>query len=238
VTPDTTIATAQLDAARELIRSGEYDRAVEVLKGSIARDRTWVPRLEEAYLLLIKTYVFLGNDLRFKPQGREASNLNYQEAKRLIAECLSIPELRHLQPEPASEYPPEMITFFAEVRGQIFGSFRVLEVKPPGAVVQLDDDTLRVLGEGPHLGDVDIPIGAHSVVVKAPGYQSVTEQITISPGATLERSYTLKKNRGATWYAAIAAGAAAVVGGVLAIAGGGGTTPEEPLPEAPPPPGQ
>ena len=32
----------------------------------------------ETYLLLIKTYVFLGNDLKFKPQGREASNLNYR----------------------------------------------------------------------------------------------------------------------------------------------------------------
>src|ERR1041384_3945632 len=41
------------------------------------------------------------------------------------------------------ESPSEMIQFFKDVRAQIFGSFRVSELSPEGAVVLFDADTLR-----------------------------------------------------------------------------------------------
>lgn len=231
---------ASLDQARELIKDGDYDHAIEILRAAIERARSRVATLRNAYLLLIKTYVFLGNDFKFKPQGREASNLNYQEAKALIAECLGIRELRHTHPEPASEYPEEMIRFFAEGRSRIFGSFRVAELEPAGAVVLLDADTLRALPGDSLIGDVDLAVGKHLVVVRARGYKDVTEEITISPNSTLERPYHLARRRGAAWYATIGAGAAGVVGGLIALVASGGessTTPAlEPLPPAPPPP--
>src|SRR4030095_580098 len=118
-------STSTLESARELIKNGEYDAAIETLRSSIRNARSAPAILRDSYLLLIKTYVFIGNDLKFRPQGREASHLNYQEAKKLIAECLGIEMLRHTRPEPASEYPPEMLAFFTEVRSQIFGSFPV-----------------------------------------------------------------------------------------------------------------
>lgn len=236
---DSTGASASpLAQARELLADGEYDRAIEVLKPELEKVGGDVERLREAYLLMIKTYVFIGNDLKFKPQGREASNLNYQEARRLIAECLGIRELRHTDPQPANQYPPEMVAFFAETRRAVFGAFRVREVTPALATVLLDGDTLRAQPGETEVGDLDIPIGAHVVAVRAPGYKETTDHITIAPDVTLERTYALTKLKGAGWYATRGVAALALVGGVVAaIANGGGNdNGTEPLPAVPPPP--
>src|SRR5205814_170679 len=83
------------------------------LKPALEEARGDSRRLRDVYLALIKTYVLLGNALKFKPQSREASNLNYQEARRLIAECLGTRGLRHSVADPAND-PPEMIAFFDE----------------------------------------------------------------------------------------------------------------------------
>jgi len=230
---------AALARARELLREGDYDPSIDVLKHALAAAHGRPEELRPIYLLLIKTYVFLGNDLKFRPQGREASNLNYQEAKRLIAECLTVRALRHTQPEPTSEYPPEMVAFFAEVRAQMFGAFRVLDLSPAEAVVLFDGDTLRATRAAPHGGDVDIMAGAHEVRVRAPGYKETVDAIRIAPGATVERSYTLDRRRGGWWYATRGAAALALIGGAIAaFAGGNGSNAAaaEPLPGAPPPP--
>jgi hypothetical protein len=229
--------TASLERARELIKNGEYDAAIETLRGSIRSARSAPAILREAYLLLIKTYVFIGNDLKFRPQGREASNLNYQEAKKLIAECLGVESLRHTRPEPASAYPPEMIAFFNEVRSQRFGSFRVTELKPAAASVLLDDDTLRTLPGDSLLGDIDIEVGAHRVAVMAKGFRSINQEITISPNATLERSYRLSRKRGPGWYAAASGVALAAIAGVFAIGRGSADEPPASAATLPPAPG-
>lgn len=166
-----------LTSARELIRVGDYDRAIEVLRTTIAGNPGDLARLRDAYLLLIKTYAYLGNDLKMRPQGRETSNLNYKAAREVIAECLRVKELRHTRPEPASEYPPEMISAFAEVRGQIFGSFRVAGLAPPDAIVTLDGDTLRALPPEHLPGESSLSVGPHRVAVRAPGFKAVTEEI-------------------------------------------------------------
>jgi hypothetical protein len=230
--------SSQLDRSRELLKDGNYDDAIEILKPLLEGERTRHESLAEVYLLLIKTYVFIGNDNRFKPQGREVSNLNYQEARKLIAECLAIRELRHTHPEPASEYPEEMIRFFAEVRGKTFGSFRVSELVPSDATVLMDADTLRALPGETSLGDVDLAVGQHLVVVRAKGYKDLTEQIEIPPNSTLEQPYRLDRRRGTAWYATMAAAAAGLVVGTIALASGngGGSSTTDPLPTAPPPP--
>lgn len=227
-----------LEQARDLIKSGDYDRAIEDLKGVIGKERSRLATLREAYLLLVKTYVFIGNDYKLKPQGRELSNLNYKAARELIAECLRVKELRHTQPEPASEYPPEMVSLFGEVRAQLFGSFSVAGLTPAAAVVLLDADTLRTLPGKHALGDVDLTTGRHVVVIRYPGYQDLTDEIVIPPNSTLERSYQMTKRRGKLWYATR-------VGAVVGVATLGAalrthkTTPaQQPLPGAPPPPSQ
>jgi hypothetical protein len=242
-TPSTTQPTAAevtgpLDQARELIKSGDYDRAIEDLKGVIGKERTKVATLREAYLLLIKTYVFLGNDYKLKPQGREASNLNYKAAREMIAECLRVKELRHTQPEPASEYPPEMVSFFGEVRARLFGSLIVSGTTPVGASILLDGDTLRILSEKNAFGDVDLTVGRHAILIRYPGYQDLTEDITIPPNSTLERSYQLKKRRGRLWYASRVGAAIGVASLVAVLTKPRAERPPTPLPTAPPPPSQ
>ena len=236
--PRDTVASA-LDTARELLRDGDYDRSIEVLRAALEVARTDTSKLRDTYLLLIKTYVFLGNDLKFKPQGREASSLNYQEARRLIAECLGTPALRHTYAEPASQYPPEMLGFFSEARHRLFGAFRVQEVFPANAVMLLDGDTLRVPPGETTAGDVDIATGAHVVVVRAPGFTERVDHITIAPDVTLERSYRLVRRKSALWYATRGAGAAGVLGGLIAAFAGKrntSTASASPLPGAPDPP--
>ena len=227
-----------LDEARDLIKSGDNDRAIDVLKGVIGRERTRIEQLRDAYLLLIKTYVFLGNDLKLKPQGRVLSDLNYQEARKRIVECLTVKELRHTQPEPASEYPREMVAVFKEVRAQMFGSFTVTEVTPPTAVLLLDSDTLRVPPGKEARGDVDLPVGVHRLVIHAVGYKDLTEDITIPPDGDLERDYRLEKRHGTWWYATRGTAAVGVASLGFAFRGHKKTQTEQPLPAAPLPPTQ
>jgi PEGA domain len=238
IAQDATATDMSLDQAKELIKSGDYDRAIEALRTNIERDQAHPEKLGDAYLQLIKTYVFLGNDYKFRPQGREMSNLNYRAARELIVEVLEKPELRHLKPEPAEEFPPEMITFFSEVRAQKFGNFRVVRLVPRNAVVLFDGDTLGTFPGDPMPGDTDLPTGTHRVQVRAAGYEDVVEDITISPSSTLERSYEMKKKRTTGWYV--------TRGGVVALAAGALTymlmrgedeaSGADPLPGAPPPP--
>jgi hypothetical protein len=230
-------STDALTRARELIKNADYDQALEVLRAEIARPGIPTETLREAYLQLIKTYVFLGNDYKFRPQGREASNLNYRAARDQIAALLAIPALRDTRPEPATDYPPEMIGFFAEVRSRMFGGFRVIGLEPRIAVVMLDGDTLGMSDAGMLPSAIDLPVGPHPVSVRAPGHEDLVETITISPGATVERSYRLEKRRTAAWYATRWGGAAVVVGGVVALlARGSSDDAASPLPGPPPPP--
>ena len=237
--PAAAATDTSLALARELIKSGDYDRAIDVVTAAIQRLKSEPQMLRQAYLLLIKARVTYGNYLKSQPQGRAASQLSYEEARRTITECLKTPGLRHTQPEPASEYPPEVLQFFRDVRGKIFGAFRIVELTPPTALALLDADTLRVAPGDSLLGDVDLSVGSHVVALRAKGHRDVTDEITISPGATLERSYHLAKARTGRWYAMAAAGTAALVAGVVALAGskGNGTTAtESPLPGPPSPP--
>jgi|SRR5580765_1452033 len=229
-------STAELDAARDLIRNGEYDGAIELLKRAIGAGQS--AQLRDAYLLLIKTYFFVGNDLKFNPKaGREAANLNYQEARKLIQECLRTPGLQHTVPVPASDYPSQMIEAFNEIRGTMFGSFRISRLEPRDAVALLDADTLRAFPGDTLLGDVDIPVGKHLVHLRAEGYKSVDEEVVIPPGSVLERSYQMIHQRSAVWYATASTLAVGAVAGVVALfqRHSNGSEPGN-LPDAPPPP--
>ena len=228
-----------IDRARELIKTHEYDAAIETLTAVTHAAKIETGALREAYLLLIKTWVFYGADLEAGKNGRESAKLNYDRAKELIKECLSIKELRNTSPDPPSEYPEKMINLFTEVLGESFGSFRVLVLRPVDATVLLDGDTLRMLPGEKVLGEVHIPVGAHHVVVAAKGYKRRGETIQIQPGSIIEQSYSLGKRRSGAWYAGVSVAAAGVVAAAFAAGSahhGSGAPPETPLPAAPSPP--
>ena len=229
---------SSLQRARELLKSADYDGAIDILSALVQPEQSRIAAQREAYPLLVETYVQLGNAHKYRDQGRATSELNYEKARNLITQCLATKELRHVRPEPPSEFSEETIRMFDEVRNEVFGAFRVADLAPPHAVVLLDADTLRApTGDG-RPGDVDIAIGRHLVIVRAAGYKDLTEEITISPNSTLERPYHLSRKRGRMWYATLATGTIGLVGGVVALVTSGGktTSTEQPLPDPPPPP--
>ena len=233
---DSTDSGAPLGEARDLIKSGDYDGAIRLLKPVIERSRDRAAELRDAYLLLIKSHVYLANELKTQAQGKVSSDLMKDEARKLIAECLGTKSLRHTRLESVSEYPEEMISLFDETRTRMFGAFRVAKYEPRGATLLFDADTLRAMPGDTLLGDVDIPAGVHRVVVSARGYRDLTEQVNIPSGSTLDRSYRLARRRGGLWYATRITGAVGAVGGAIALTRGGGTTTLSPLPGAPDPP--
>jgi hypothetical protein len=232
--PDSTV----LADARESYKQGDYDRAIEGLRTALEREGHAKADQQALYLQLIKGYVLLGNDLKFRPQGREASNLNYNAARERIVECLSKPLLRGTRPEPETDYPPEMVRLFADVRAELFGAFRIVAVTPREATVVLDGDTLRARADGSYLAE-NLMAGPHALSVAAAKHQTLTEAVDVSAAATLERSYTLARRKTFTWYAtraAVVAGAAVGIG-VLASSGGEtGASGLSALPAAPPAP--
>jgi len=237
VTPAPASVEEALAQSRELVKSGDYDRAIEILRGALERPDVPTPLRKDTYLQLIKTYVIRGNDLKYQPQGRNLSDLNYGAARELVAQCLSIPDLRRTRPEPTTDYPPEMVRMFADVRAELLGAFRVVELNPATATVLFDEAELP-LGTDCVRSDDDLKAGPHRVTVTAPGYKPRTDNITISPGATLERSYELSKRHGPLWYVTRGVVAVGAVVGTVLLARGEDETPpvEQPLPAAPPPP--
>ena len=239
VSPVATDLAPRLQEARECLKNGDYERAIDLLRTAIEHARNRLPELRDAYLLLIKTYVLRGNEYKLEIQGRLTSELYYSQARQKITECLSTKELRHTQPIPASEYPPEMANLFAEVRREIFGSLRVVDLVPADATVLCDADTLHAALTDSLPGDTDISVGPHLIVVRRAGYHDLTEEVHISPGSVLELRYRLEEKHGKGWYAlrggvlsgAIGGAAWAILGGKDKVAPG----PQD-LPGPPPPP--
>jgi hypothetical protein len=133
-----------------------------------------------------------------------------------------------------------MFGLFNEVAAEIFGSFRITRMEPGQAVAILDGDTLGVAPDGV-LGADNIEVGpGHVLAIHADGYEDWTEELTISPNATLERSYSLDKEKGAMWWmlrggAVLGAGAAIYW---LGQSSDGPPPVDEPLPGPPAPPGE
>jgi hypothetical protein len=224
-----------VQTAAELIKTGQYERAIELLRDSIER-ATDVEFLRECYLLLIKTYVIRGNDYRL--DDPLTADLWYGTAEETIRSCLLTSGLRHTRVDQTADYPHEMIDLFARVRGELFGSLRIVELEPRDALVTLDGDTLTASPDGTR-EEVDLLAGPHMIVVQRAGFAPLTEEIAITPGSTLERPYRLSKRRGPWWYASAAGIATAGIVAIVQLTAGsddGRPSSPEPLPGPPDPP--
>jgi PEGA domain-containing protein len=240
-TPVSESATDMMARAAELRKQDQVDEAADTFEKAIAQAKVQgdLETARTGYLQLIETLETVRNKKLTEKGGRVSADAYYDKTKKLIEECLRIPELANTQPDSTSVQ--EMTQHFDEVRKEIFGSFRVGSVNPPDAQVFLDGEPLTTapgdtrLGKDNLLADVD-----HEVIVQREGYKPRTEVIDIRPNETKAPDFVLKKKRGKTWYAAWGAGlAGAVVGTTLALTAGGGETttpPAEPLPGPPDPP--
>jgi hypothetical protein len=227
---------AAIAAARDQLRRGQYDEAAVGLKRVIAQARSSLDRLRQAYLLLVLSYVYRANSVRNEPGGQASSEGYMRDARRYVLECLTTQELRDTRPEPVDAYPPEMVSLFAEVRAEMLGAFRVSRLLPPDAIVILDGDTLRTGAEREYIEQGDLPAGLHEVFVQHAGYRPVREEIRVPPGAAVERSYELSRDRRRLWYGVLAG---TVIGGLatfLVTRGDDEKSPAPVLPEPPLPP--
>ena len=226
-----------LRRARELIKQAEYEEAIQLLREEIERSRGNMADLRDSYLLLIETYTIRGNSYRFSEPA--TAELYHKEARATIRECLEIPALRHTKPEPVSDFTPETIAAFDQVRSEVFGSFLIRKLTPSDALVVFGADTLSARPDGLIVED-DILVGNHLLVLRQEGFRSMTEEIVISPGATVDRSYELEAER--PWYkrAWVYALVAGGVGTAVWAATNGDESAGEPEPLAgpPPPPGK
>ena len=230
---------AGLQEARQCLKAGEYDRAAEILEGVIPQVQEDVGKLGEAYLLLISTNVQRGNSFRDQPNGRATAELWYREARQSVVECLGVKQLRHLEPDPPGDYPPEMLELFRLVREEMFGGFRVVGLRPPDGLVVFDGDTLRADCAGCPLELKNVPTGTKRVVVSRSGYRTHRETVQISRNSVLERSFALEKGRGPFWLATRITPVILAAGyWVFGRGGEGGGAGETALPDPPPPPSQ
>jgi hypothetical protein len=235
--PPASACAAVLEQASDLLKDAEYEEVISLLNEHIGKTETQADPdcLKDSYLLLIKTYTMRGNFYQF--EDRATATLYHKEARAKIRECLETPGLNHTRPEPAYEYPRETTAFFAEVRSEIFGSFRLVELDPPDASVVFGGDTLAVDTSGV-IQLSDLPVGHYTVVVEREGYRPLVDEVEIAANSTLAREYVLEEEvplyRRPLVYG-VAAAAVGIVAAVAAVGGGGGSEPE-PLPEPPPPP--
>ena len=229
-----------LERAEALILGGLYDDAVPMLKALVGLSDSAPEIRWSAYLLLIRSLVFLGNHHKLKPDGRQASQLFYEEARRTIVECLGIAEFRHVEPDPSTGDPRKMVELFADVRREIFGSLRITELSPSDAVVVFRGDTLHAHPLSGVIEEIDVPVGTHPLDVYHDDFPVLHVDVLISPNTVVERPVALEKKRNPLWIglALAAAAGAGVVAAVLGgSAGSGSDEPPDPLPEPDPPPG-
>ncbi len=74
--------------------------------------------------------------------------------------------------------------------------FVLVETKPPGAIVYLDDKKNPPLGPSPWSGPID---GKHTLIVSAPGYKDVTRDFTADPRRVTDMFIALSEKGNLSW---------------------------------------
>ena len=199
--------------------TGQFEKAIEVLKGIIQEYSDTDEVLRLAYNNLVYTYYVANDAASQEAAAREA--------------LVRFPDLR----ADDVRFPATINEGYERLRGEMFGSLVIN--KPIGA---------RVFVDGNHKGDTPItlplvPVGRHELLVSKSGYTDHTEAVDIGPGVVRQLEVSLDRQKDKWWWLTrVGAPVAALAAGIaLAFTAGGdeGTTPEpQPLPEPPPPPGQ
>ena len=197
--------------------TGQFDQAIEVLKGIIQENASSDEVLRLAYSNLVYTYYVAGDPAKEEAAAREALE--------------RFPDLR----ADDVQFPSVINDGFERLRREMFGSLVI--GKPEEAGVSIDG----VLKGNTPINLPLIRVGSHQLVVSKSGYADYADSVQIEPGVVrqLDVSLTRQKDRW-WWLTRVGAPVAATVGVVVALLVGGdeeGTTPEpEPLSEPPPPP--
>jgi hypothetical protein len=207
------------DRVSWLRSQGQYEQAIEILKGIIAEHAKSDDILRQAYNQLV--YTFLSK------QDLEAATASAREA------LSRYPEIK----ADLGNIPEEVNRIYDDLRAQMYGALSVA-TKPDSCRVFLS-------GEFKGFSPLKIPyvkVGEYALNVSRSGYKDESATIRIEPAKPTSVPVSLQRDRDKKWWL-LRAGPAAIIAGVLTVFGLRGeatsATPEPaPLPGPPDPPGQ
>jgi tetratricopeptide (TPR) repeat protein len=208
------------DRVSSLRSRGQYEQAIEILKGIIAEQAKSDEILRQAYNQLVFTFL--------SKQDLEAATVSAREA------LSRYPEIK----ADLGNIPEEVNELYSNLRAQMYGALNVV-TKPDSCRVILNGDLLK------GLSPINIPyvkVGEYTLNVNKSGYKDESTTVRIEPAKPTSVPVSLQRDRNKKWWL-LRAGPVVVLAGVLAALGLQGeepsTTPAPaPLPPPPEPPVQ
>jgi len=197
--------------------TGQFERAVEILKSIIQEYSNSDDVLRLAYNNLVYTY-YVANDVASEDvAAREALG--------------KFPDLRAGD----AQFPSVLNDLYERLRREMFGSLVI--ARPERARVFLDE---TYKGESPIRLPL-VPVGSHVLEVAKSGYYDYTQPVEVEPNLVRELEVSLRRQKDVWWWVTrVGVPTLAVAAGVTValIAGGdeGGPAEPEPLPGPPSPP--
>ena len=233
----------RFDEISAMRANGEFDRAVEVLRGIIAEPKRpgsapirsdGLPGFSDDILRRAHNeLVFTILSKRSIASGDEARRALDAEARTLAGDALRrFPDLiadRHY-------FPVEINLIYDDLRETMFGEVHI-ETSPHDSRVQIGD---AFDGTSP-VSIAYFPVGSYRLLVSHDGYAERADTLAVIPGGLVQREISLSKRRGKKWWLTrivptVAATALIAVG----VSNNGGDGDDEgeggDLSEPPPPP--
>jgi tetratricopeptide (TPR) repeat protein len=207
----------RFEQVSSLRSQGQYDQAIDILKGIIAQFARSDEILQRAY-----------NDLVFTLMSKQDLDGAAQSAREALA------RYPDLAADPVY-FPPRLNELYGNLRSQMYGSLFVA-TKPESCRVFLGKS---FVGVSP-LNVKYVKVGGYTLNLSKSGYKDESSPVRIEPGSPTNMQLSLQKEHGKKWWL-LRAGPGAVLAGVLTylgLRGGEGTAPAEPLPGPPSSPTQ
>jgi len=207
----------RFEKVSSLRSQGQYDRAIEILKGIIAEFTKSDEVLRRAY-----------NDLVFTLMSKQDIDGATESAKQGLSRY----------PDLAADplyFPPRVNELYGNLRSQMYGSLFVA-TNPKSCRVFLGE---AFIGVSP-LNMKYVKVGGYTLNLSKSGYKDESSPVRIEPGSPTSMQLSLQKEHGKKWWL-MRAGPGAVLASVLAyfqLRGEKGTAQPEPLPGPPSPPSQ
>lgn len=196
---------------------GQYDKAIEILRGIITEYSKSDEVLRRAYC-----------DLVFTLMSKQDADGAAQSAREAL---LRFPELAA---DPVY-FPPRVNELYDQLRNELYGALHVL-TKPDSCRVFLGE---AFMGFSP-LHVEYVRVGDYVMNLSKSGYKDEASPLRIEPGSPTSVQLSLQRERGKKWWL-LRTGPGAVLAGVLAYLGLRGeeaAAAPEPLPGPPSPPTQ
>ena len=208
---------SRFEKVSSLRSEGQYDQAIEILRGIIAEYSKSDEVLRRAY-----------SDLVFTLLSKQDADAATQSATEAL---LRFPDLT----ADAVYFPPRVNELYDRLRAQLYGALHVL-AKPDSCRVFLGKE---FIGFSP-LHVEYVRVGEYQMNISKSGYKDESSPLRIEPGSPASVQLSLQRERGKRWWL-LRAGPGAVVASVLVylgLSGKEGAATAEPLAGPPSPPTQ